>query len=91
TEMEKLVTIRNTGAWAHGVPKKWVSDEFLRLVEESNLAISKGQANIETFPEIQREFSLETYYLLRGKCPHISAAVGATKGQNVVLRRPASG
>ncbi|MFX1264796.1 MAG: DUF89 domain-containing protein, partial [Promethearchaeota archaeon] len=91
TEMEKLVTIRNTGAWAHGVPKKWVSDEFLRLVEESNLAISKGQANIETFPEIQREFSVETYYLLRGKCPHISAAVGATKGQNVVLRRPASG
>ncbi|MHA2603088.1 MAG: damage-control phosphatase ARMT1 family protein [Candidatus Thorarchaeota archaeon SMTZ1-83] len=88
TELEKLATIDNTGAWAHGVPKKWVSDEFLRLVADSNLVISKGQANIETFPEIQREFSVETYYVLRGKCPHISAAVGASKGQNVVLRRP---
>ncbi|MFW9944756.1 MAG: DUF89 domain-containing protein [Candidatus Sifarchaeia archaeon] len=90
TEIEKIATIRNTGAWAHGVPKKWVSDEFLGLVAESDLVISKGQANIETFPEIQREFSVETYYVLRGKCPHISAAIGATKGQNVVLRRPAS-
>jgi uncharacterized protein with ATP-grasp and redox domains len=90
TEIEKLAAIRDTGAWAHGVPKKWVSDEFLRLVEDSDMVISKGQANIETFPEIQREFSVETYYILRGKCPHISAAVGVTKGQNVVLRRPAS-
>lgn len=89
TEMERLATIANTGAWAHGVPRKWVSNEFLQLVADSDLVISKGQANIETFPEIQREFSVETYYVLRGKCPHISAAVGATKGQNVVLRRPA--
>jgi len=90
TEIEELATISNTGAWAHGVPKKWVSDEFLWLVADSDLVISKGQANIETFPEIQRDSSVETYYVLRGKCPHISAAVGATKGQNVVLRRPAS-
>jgi uncharacterized protein with ATP-grasp and redox domains len=87
TEIERLATIESTGAWAHGVPKKWVSEEFLKLAAGSDLVISKGQANIETFPEIQRENSVETYYVLRGKCPHISAAIGAMKGENVVLRR----
>jgi uncharacterized protein with ATP-grasp and redox domains len=58
------------------------------LVEKSDLVISKGQANIETFPEIQREKEVETYYITRAKCPHISQAVGAKKGDSVVLRRP---
>ena len=90
TEIEKLTQIADTGAWAHGVPIKWVSREFLQLVTESDLVISKGQANIETFPEIQRETNIETYYITRAKCPHISQAVGAKKGDSVILRRPKS-
>ena len=88
TEIEKLTQIADTGAWAHGVPIQWVSREFLQLVTESNIVISKGQANIETFPEIQRETNIETYYITRAKCPHISQAVGAKKGDSVILRRP---
>ncbi len=88
TEIEKLTQIADTGAWAHGVPIQWVSREFLQLVTESDLVISKGQANIETFPEIQRETNIETYYITRAKCPHISQAVGAKKGDSVILRRP---
>jgi uncharacterized protein with ATP-grasp and redox domains len=90
TEIEKLAQIADTGAWAHGVPIKWVSREFLQLVTESDIVISKGQANIETFPEIQRETNIETYYITRAKCPHISQAVGAIKGDSVILRRPKS-
>ena len=88
TEIEDLAEIVDNGAWAHGVPLKFVSDEFLQLVVDSDLVISKGQANIETFPEIQKRSNIETYYITRAKCPHISQAVGAKKGDNVVYRQP---
>ncbi len=77
TELESLAEIADTGGWAHGVPKRWVSQEFLRLVSDCDLVISKGQANVESFPEIQRELCVETYYLFRAKCPHIAVSVGA--------------
>ncbi|NHI90155.1 MAG: DUF89 family protein [Candidatus Thorarchaeota archaeon] len=88
TEIEKLATITNSGGWAHGVPEKFVSKEFLRLMATSDMVISKGQANIETVPEIQRKTGVETYYITKAKCSHISQAIGAKKGSNVVLRRP---
>jgi len=88
TEIEDLSEIADSGAWAHGVPKQMVSKEFLQLVSNSDMVIAKGQANIETFPEIQRESNIETYYITRAKCPHISQAVGAKKGDSVILRRP---
>ena len=88
TEIEELATIVNSGAWAHGVPKEYVSKEFLQLMAESDIVISKGQANIETVPEIQRETGVETYYITKAKCSHISRAIGANKGDNVILRRP---
>ena len=88
TEIEELATVTNSGAWAHGVPVEYVSEDFLRLMEESDLVISKGQANIETVPEIQQKTGVETYYVTKAKCSHISQAVGAKKGDNVVLRRP---
>ncbi len=88
SEIEDIATIADTGAWAHGVPREWVSEYFLELVGDSDIVISKGQANIETFPEIQQEYAVETYYVMRGKCSHISAAIGVQKGDNVVLRRP---
>ncbi|MDH4213343.1 MAG: ARMT1-like domain-containing protein [Candidatus Thorarchaeota archaeon] len=88
TEIENLTEIADSGAWAIGVPLNYVSDEFLKLAAESDLVISKGQANIETFPEIQKRTNVETYYITRAKCPHISQAVMAKKGDNVVYRQP---
>ena len=88
TEIEEQAEIIDTGAWSHGVPRQWVSKEFLDHISECDLVISKGQANIETFPEIQQQTGIETYYVTRAKCPHISAAIGAKMGSNVVLRRP---
>lgn len=90
TEIEELTTVADTGAWAHGIPIKDVSEEFLELVNVSNLVISKGQANIETFPEIQRKFKVETYYITRAKCPHISQVIGAKKGDSVIVMRSQS-
>ncbi|MHA1637646.1 MAG: damage-control phosphatase ARMT1 family protein [Candidatus Thorarchaeota archaeon] len=88
TIIPELAEVIDTGAWAHGVPMQWVSKEFLEAVSQSDLIISKGQANVETFPEIQLEMGVETYYITRAKCPHISQALGAEKGDNLVIRRP---
>ncbi len=88
TEIEQLTTITTSGAWAHGVPIQYVSQEFLQLVSESDIIISKGQANIETVPEIQEKTGVETYYITKAKCSHISQAIGANRGDNVILRRP---
>ena len=90
TEIEELATVTDSGAWAHGVPKEFVSKEFLALFAESDLIISKGQANIESVPEIQQMTGVETYYITKAKCSHISQAIGAKRGDNVVLRRPKS-
>jgi uncharacterized protein with ATP-grasp and redox domains len=89
TEVARITKIIDTGAWAYGVPKKWVSKEFLDTVKRSDMVLSKGQANIESFPEIQRELKLETFYITKGKCAHISRVLSAKKGDNIVLRRPA--
>jgi uncharacterized protein with ATP-grasp and redox domains len=88
SEIEELATITNSGAWAHGVPLEYVSKEFLQLMAESDLVISKGQANIESAPEIQEKTGVETYYVTKAKCSHISQAIRAKKGDNVILRRP---
>ncbi|MHA2026834.1 MAG: damage-control phosphatase ARMT1 family protein [Candidatus Thorarchaeota archaeon] len=88
TEIEDLAIITDSGAWAHGVPREFVSKEFLDLFAGSDLIISKGQANIESVPEIQQMNGVETYYITKAKCSHISQAIGAIKGDNVVLRRP---
>ncbi|MFW9795076.1 MAG: DUF89 domain-containing protein [Candidatus Thorarchaeota archaeon] len=86
TEIEELATVTDSGAWAHGVPKEFVSKEFLKLAKACDLIISKGQANIETVPDIQQLVGVETYYITKAKCSHISRAIGANKGDNVVLR-----
>jgi len=88
TEIEQLATIADSGAWAHGVPIQFVSKEFLSLIKHSDLIISKGQANIETVPEIQQTTGVETYYITKAKCSHIAQTIGAKWGDNVVLRRP---
>ncbi len=87
TEIEKLATILSSGAWAHGVPRDLVSEEFMNTMAKMDLVISKGQANIESFPEIQDDLKIPTFYVTRAKCPHISRIIGAEKGDNVVLYR----
>ncbi len=88
TEIEDLATVVTSGAWAHGVPMMYISEQLLRLFSECDIVISKGQANIETVPEIQQKTGVETYYITKAKCSHISQAIGAKKGSNVVLRSP---
>ncbi|NWF95528.1 MAG: DUF89 family protein [Candidatus Thorarchaeota archaeon] len=87
TEIPSLAEVMSSGAWAHGVPKDLVSEEFMDAVKASEFAVSKGQANIETFPEIQDEFRTDCFYITRAKCPNIAKAIGVPTGANVVMLR----
>lgn len=87
TGIENLALISTTGARAYGTPRRFVNQEFLDIVAECDLVISKGQGNLETFPEIQNEFKKETYYVLRVKCSHIASILGCGKNSNVVLQQ----
>lgn len=89
SRIEELADIADNGGWAHGVPRSYVSHEFLELVASCDLVLSKGQANVETFPEIQRELNINTFYIIRAKCPHIAQAAGGKVGDNIVLQIPA--
>jgi len=88
TEIMELAETITTGARAHGVPRKYMSKRFLDAVSKAHLVISKGQANIETFPQIQKESGVETYFVTRAKCPHIAESIRAPVGSNIVLRWP---
>lgn len=85
TPLEELTVITDTGAKAHGVPINMVSREFLSLLDEADLIISKGQANLESLPEIQEQLQFPVYYILRAKCPHMSRCYGVEVGSNVVM------
>ncbi len=85
TEIEQLAEISDTGVQSHGVPPDLVSSEFLVTVRSADLVVSKGQSNIETFPRIQDQIGVLTFYVLRAKCANIAGAIGARPGDNVVL------
>ncbi len=87
TGIENLAKISTTGARAYGTPKRFVSKQFLDLIAGCDLIISKGQGNLETFPEIQRELKKEAYYVLRVKCSNIASILGCKKNNNVVLQQ----
>ncbi|NHJ12976.1 MAG: DUF89 family protein [Candidatus Thorarchaeota archaeon] len=86
TEIEDMTNVVSTGARAIGAPVDEVSERFLDQVMTSNLILSKGQANLETFPEIQQLYDVPTFYVLRAKCPHIAKTLHVETGTNIVLR-----
>ncbi len=88
TEIMELTETITTGARAHGVPRDYVTKRFLGAVSRADMVVSKGQANIETFPQIQETLGVETYFVARAKCPHIAESVRTPVGSNVVLRWP---
>ncbi len=56
-----------------------VQDRFLK----ADLVIAKGQANLETLYEEEREI----YFLLKAKCPVVADALGVKVGDSVLARR----
>ncbi len=85
-ELEKYVdAVYDTGAPAIGVNLERDSDEFISLLEETNLIVAKGMGNYESMTE----FSLDTpvVHIMRTKCNPVAEHVGCDRDKNVILIR----
>jgi uncharacterized protein with ATP-grasp and redox domains len=86
TGMDKLATVITTGSPYLGVPLTKVSDEVRKLLEDSSLIISKGQANFETL-EHEELAQDKIFFLLKIKCSCVGQVAEAKLGEIVFFTR----
>lgn len=78
TDICAVITI---GAATIGTTLSMCSKGFLRRLENSDLVISKGQANFETLHKIKNK---KIAFLLKAKCPVIAEYMGVGKNSSIV-------
>lgn len=76
TGVVDLVKVIDNGHCAQGTLLKDCSSTFISEFNESDLIISKGQANFETLSDIKDK---KIFYLLRAKCSSVAAAIGCDR------------
>lgn len=73
--MTEVVPVITTGCNRIGAPWAHVSEEFRRHYVAADLVISKGQANFETFSELDDK---DIFLILRAKCSVIAHELGVS-------------
>jgi len=73
-------TIVSTGCAAPGAILDSCSQGFLRLFDQADIVISKGQGNFEALSGAERRI----YFLLKAKCPRLADALGVDLGEYVL-------
>jgi len=81
--MTKLLTVIDTGSTIQGTMLDHCSDEFIKVFDDSDLIISKGQANYETLNHLSDK---NIYFLLRAKCDCIADEIGCKQNDFVIIR-----
>lgn len=76
TGVADLVKVMDNGHASQGIVLEHCSDSFIRAFEESDLIISKGQANFETLSHLKGK---NIFYLLRAKCKSVAREIGCEK------------
>lgn len=66
---DRFSEVADTGTDGVGIEWDRVSEEFLRLVDEADLIISKGMANLESI--YHRKLSCPVFFLFKAKCQPI--------------------
>ncbi|MEG6511550.1 ARMT1-like domain-containing protein [Desulforamulus ruminis] len=84
--MDKVARVITTGSRYLGVSFNHISQEFLSLLQNSELIISKGQANFETL-EDQSFTKGRIYYLLKIKCEGVGRVAGVNFGDIVFFNK----
>ncbi len=84
--IDKIATVITTGSHYLGTPLTKISNEVRRLMEESNLIISKGQANFETL-EHEELAKDRIFFLLKIKCSCVGQVANANLGDIVFFTR----
>ncbi len=78
-----LVRVIDNGHASQGILLEKCSLEFYREFQESDLIISKGQANYETLSDIKDK---NIFYLLRAKCSSVADSIGCNQMDYVLTR-----
>jgi len=81
--INEIAKIISSGSDAPGTLLKYCSPEFIRLYQNAELIISKGQGNYEALSEEDRPI----FFLLRAKCPVIAEDVDCNVGDMVLIGR----
>jgi len=81
--INKVAKITSSGSDAPGTLLKYCSPEFIRLYQNAELIISKGQGNYEALSEEDKSI----FFLFRAKCPVIAEDVGCDVGDMVLVGR----
>jgi damage-control phosphatase, subfamily I len=74
----KIAKVVPTGNSCLGVDWRKSSQEFKKIFNESDLIISKGQANYETLDGMESKVPI--FFLLQSKCPVVARYVGVKQG-----------
>ena len=82
TGMDSLCETVSSGSHAPGTVLKFADSDFLKILERSDIIISKGQGNYEALSGN----SLPAYYLLRVKCKTIADHIPAEIGDFCLFR-----
>ncbi len=81
--INRTAKVISSGSDAPGTLLKYCSPEFIRLYQNAELIISKGQGNYEALSEEDRSI----FFLFRAKCPVIADDVGCNVGDMVLVGR----
>jgi uncharacterized protein with ATP-grasp and redox domains len=74
--IDKLVRVLTTGLDTVGFILEQASQEFIRALDEADLIIAKGQANLESLDETE----YPAFFLLKAKCHIIAELTGVEVG-----------
>ncbi|MGQ4832810.1 MAG: damage-control phosphatase ARMT1 family protein [Candidatus Asgardarchaeia archaeon] len=82
--LTNIVKVITTGRPYFGVDFNDVGEEFLEWYEKSDLIISKGQANFETFSYYKDVIKKPIIFLLKAKCLNIANYLKVPLGSHII-------
>jgi damage-control phosphatase, subfamily I len=84
-DLDDVSDIVTTGTDSVGVIYSQLSPQFQKMLDESELIISKGLGNYEGLTEIELG-KKPVYCLLNSKCSPIARDIGVKEGSNILLK-----
>jgi len=83
TGIDRFAKVVTTGDDAPGVILETCSPDFVKIFNEADVIIAKGQGNLEGLSDVSRDI----YFLLTTKCQLISEHLGVKEKEFVVFRK----
>jgi uncharacterized protein with ATP-grasp and redox domains len=81
--IDKVAEVISSGSDIPGTIKEECSEDFRKNLEKSDIVISKGQGNFESFTDANKH----VYYLFMAKCPIVAKDVGCKVGDIILLKK----